>query len=109
MQWRNPPRTLDAAYERDAMLKGFKITPSFPENIPIKEWEREPDPIKNSLPSIADLVIQDIQSRKEMGLQKYGTPLQPFNGRRALKDLYEELMDAVLYLRQEMYEQDHKN
>lgn len=33
-------------------------------------------------------------------------PLQGFNGRDALWDLYEELFDAVQYLRQALYERD---
>lgn len=53
---------------------------------------------------VADVVIEDIQARVEAGLLKYGTKLQTFNGRDARWDLYQELIDAVMYLRQEMLE-----
>jgi hypothetical protein len=34
-----------------------------------------------------------------MGATKYGTRLQPFNGRDSMRDAYEESMDLVVYLR----------
>jgi hypothetical protein len=43
--------------------------------------------------------MQDIQDRKEFGLQKYGQLLQPNNGRKGLVDLYQELLDACCYCR----------
>lgn len=55
---------------------------------------------------IADLVIKDIKKRKIMGKKKYGRPLQANNGRDALQDLYEELIDATQYCKQEMIERD---
>lgn len=64
--------------------------------------QRPPTP--NDLPSIQALVMQDLQSRTELGVQRYGTPLQPFNGRDALLDAYEEALDLATYLRQVRYE-----
>jgi hypothetical protein len=55
-------------------------------------------------PVIQDLVAQDIQERLRVGIERYGQPLRAFNGRDALKDLYEELLDAVVYTRQVMME-----
>lgn len=49
---------------------------------------------------IADLVIEDIRARERKGVETYGTKLYANNGRDALVDLYEELIDAVKYLRQ---------
>ena len=66
----------------------------------------EPPPKHNELPSMHDLVIQDMAARKQFGLDKYGTPLQPFNGRKALKDAYEEILDLAVYLRQRLYEEE---
>jgi hypothetical protein len=60
----------------------------------------EPPPVKNTHGNVQDLVIRDIESRKTLGLKKYGTLLQPFNGRDALKDAYEESLDQTIYLRQ---------
>lgn len=60
----------------------------------------EPAPVKNHHRPVQDLVVEDIAKRKQMGLAKYGTLLQPFNGRDALKDAYEESLDQTIYLRQ---------
>ena len=119
MIWREPPSCYDSAMEREAMKQGLVVNPSFPENRisggnkvsyveSVLSWQREPAPKKNLLPHINDLVVTDLNARKEMGIKKYGTPLQPFNGRKALKDAYEEVLDLALYLRQVLYEQDNK-
>lgn len=47
----------------------------------------------------------DMRERDATGRQRYGTPLQPHNGREALKDAYQELLDAAVYIRQHLYEQ----
>lgn len=70
-----------------------------------KEWG-EPAPLHNDNPSIHDLVIKDMQSRKELGLAKYGTILQAGNGRNALKDAYEEVLDLAMYLKQKLEEEN---
>lgn len=95
------PKTLDAAYERKALQEGWMFSPAFPEN---EEWG-EPSPVPNSKPSIHDLVIADMESRKRMGLKKYGTVLQAGNGRNALKDAYEEVLDLAMYLKQKLEEE----
>lgn len=59
----------------------------------------EPPPLNGDRQSIHDLVIADIEDRKRFGLEKYGTTLQPGNGRRGLVDLYQELLDAAAYCR----------
>jgi hypothetical protein len=66
----------------------------------------QPDPIPNDRTPIADLVVADVVARKEHGTRTYGTPLQPFNGRDALRDAYEEALDLVVYLRQVIEERD---
>jgi hypothetical protein len=67
---------------------------------------KQPSPVPNDRPAIQDLVAADVAERKRVGIERYGTPLQAFNGRDALRDLYEELLDAVQYVRQLMYERD---
>lgn len=62
----------------------------------------EPAPIANSSRPIWGLVIEDMQERDRAGRQKYGTPLQAGNGRDALVDAYQEALDLVVYLRQEI-------
>ena len=54
--------------------------------------------------SVTDAVIKDLADRREMGRAKYGTELKTFNGRSAMVDLYQELLDAVLYLKQFLME-----
>lgn len=71
--------------------------------------EREGDqplPTKNDKPCIQDLVIADMEARKAVGIKRYGTALQPFNGRSALRDAYEEALDLANYLRQRIYEEE---
>ena len=50
--------------------------------------------------------VENMQSRKAFGLQKYGTLLQPFNGRKHLEDALDELADALVYYRSEIYEKE---
>ena len=69
--------------------------------------QEQPEPTKNNLPASWDLVTKDIQDRDQMGLQKYKTRLQPFNGRDTLTDVYQELLDAVVYIRTALYERDN--
>jgi len=84
--------------------------------IPVKLYPREvhrlsdpePAPTKNNLPAVWDLVITDMQSRDQFGLDKYKTRLQPHNGRDALVDVYQEILDAAVYIRQLIYERDGK-
>ena len=54
--------------------------------------------------NVTDLVIKDLRGRAALGQAKYGRPLLPNDGRDSLKDLYEELLDAVQYLRKYMEE-----
>ena len=68
----------------------------------------QPPPVPNNRPAIQDLVMQDMLARKLLGQQRYGTPLQPHNGRDMMKDLYEELLDACNYIRGQLYERDGK-
>lgn len=59
----------------------------------------QPKPKPNDGASIHDLVIADVQQRKDFGLEKYGTLLQAGNLRDAIKDSYEEILDHVCYMR----------
>ncbi len=56
--------------------------------------------------AVGQQVLADIQSRIDMGYQKYGTLLQTHNGRDALWDAYQEAIDLVMYLRQAILERD---
>jgi hypothetical protein len=45
-------------------------------------------------------LIDDIRARRDVGLARYGTTLQANNGRKALLDMYQELLDALVYAEQ---------
>lgn len=69
-----------------------------------KFTDPQPASIPNDYPHVADLVVADIARRKEQGQAKYGTALQPFNGRDPLIDAYQEALDKCQYLRQALFE-----
>lgn len=73
----------------------------------ITDTNAQPEPTKNDKPAVWDLVMQDMRGRDRFGLEKYGTRLQPFNGRDALVDAYQEALDLVVYLRTAIYERDN--
>jgi hypothetical protein len=66
----------------------------------------QPAPTPNDKPAVWDLVLADMAARHAEGCRKYGTPLQPHNGRDVLVDLYQELLDACVYARQAIFERD---
>lgn len=66
----------------------------------------QPMPVPNDRPSIQSLVRADLGVREQVGIQRYGTPLQAGNGRDALRDAYEEALDLATYLRQVIEERD---
>lgn len=59
--------------------------------------------------SVQDLVIQDMEARKKVGLKEYGTLLYPHNDRDALQDAYEEALDLCCYLKQALVERDSRD
>jgi hypothetical protein len=68
----------------------------------------QPRPIPNDRESVQSLVRRDLEVREQVGIQRYGTSLQAFNGRDALRDAYEEALDLACYLRQLIEERDAK-
>lgn len=83
------------------------------------EHEEQPMPVATDGPHIHDLVVADVRDsglsralqvaldvarRKQVGVARYGQPLQAHNGRDALRDAYEEVLDLLVYLKQ--YQQE---
>lgn len=66
----------------------------------------QPEPVPNDRPAVWPLVIMDMATRDQVGRERYGVPLQPHNGRDALRDAYEEALDLCAYLRQAIMERD---
>jgi hypothetical protein len=98
---------------RDQEIKGAVLgsgpSPQTPPSKPERagrEGDSQPLPVVNDHPDIQSAVIADIEQRRLLGIKRYGTALQPHNGRDALVDLYEELMDAVMYIKQILVERD---
>ena len=83
-------------------------------------------PVPNGGPSMHDLVagdvrrrhpgapeiaavVRDLAARKQLDLDRYGSLLQAGNGRDALRDLHEEQLDALVYCRQWLEENDEEH
>lgn len=72
-----------------------------------KANEYQPVPKSGNM-DVYTFVLQDIQDRVDFGKKKHGTFLQTNNGRSALWDAYQEAIDLVMYLRQEILERESK-
>lgn len=69
-----------------------------------------PPPVKNGETPTTDTLLARpwvrrswsylFRRRQELGVARYGTPLQPFNGRDAILDASEEFQDATVYAEQ---------
>lgn len=69
----------------------------------------QPRPVRGEFSqSVTDAVIADMQARREMGTRKYGVELLTFNGRDALLEVYQELLDATMYTKQLLMERDRE-
>lgn len=62
-------------------------------------WQEEPVATPTDEDEIAQLVIDDILKRREVGLKKYGKALWAQDGTDYLQHLYEEILDAAHYLK----------
>ena len=51
-------------------------------------------------------VKKDLDARNQLGYQSYGGPMEPHDGRDALRDAYEEALDLVMYLKKAIIERD---
>lgn len=69
--------------------------------------KKEPAP-KGTGKKVINEVVMDLKARSCMGEKKYGTPLRTFNGRNAMMDLYQELLDSVMYAKQVLIEMEDK-
>lgn len=67
---------------------------------------RQPKPVLNDSEPVWSSVIRDMEIRDQAGRRKYGVPLQAHNGRDAKLDLYQELLDAVVYCKQDLIEEE---
>jgi hypothetical protein len=54
---------------------------------------------------LRDRLLAELEARKAKGLETYNSLLQPFNGRDAVQDAFEEALDLAAYLQQVYYEE----
>lgn len=71
-----------------------------------REGDTQPLPIATGHPIAHHMVQFDLEKRLQIGIERYGQPLQPGNGRDSLQDAYEEILDLAVYIRNELYERD---
>lgn len=102
-------KTLGLGTTRDEALSDAITKLGVQLGIDVKEGidVRQPLPVPNDDVSIQSLVRTDLGTREQVGIKKYGTPLQAYNGRDALRDAYEEALDLACYLRQMIRERDN--
>ncbi len=106
------PRTMDDA---DKLMRALGIDEA------LEDMEAEAEEVRTKTAGIATnqqpmphgtgreifpLVQADLEERRQYGIRTYGEGLTAFNGRDALQDLYQELLDGVLFLRQMIEERD---
>lgn len=65
----------------------------------VRRVEDQPPPEESEGDVWAE-VIEDMVERRQVGIERYNTPLQRFNGRDAMVDAYQEALDLLVYLRQ---------
>ena len=84
-----------------------------PTGIEQPDAHAQPLPTPNAGPAVVDLVLKEplsaeaqevIRARDRIGMARYGTRLQPHNGRDVARDFTDEVADAVVYSRQGLEE-----
>lgn len=58
---------------------------------------------------VLKFVMEDLKKRALMGKRKYHRYLETFNGRNALIDAYQEVLDLAMYLKQQLLEMEKKD
>jgi hypothetical protein len=103
-------RTIFISVRQDDAFTGMNVGfPQSPDQDPGTDASkflagaRQPAPTGTG-PEITPGVIKDLEERYRYGKGKYGEGLRAHNGRDPLIDLYQELLDAVLYTRQALEE-----
>lgn len=87
------------------------LEPAVGQTVPLSNLRRDIRPEPKPVGGKGDVmreVILDIEGRITHGEEKYGQRVRAFNGRDAMRDLYQELMDALVYTKQNLMEgHDH--
>lgn len=70
----------------------------------IEDFRRHHGRLEGRSAEIVSDICYDMRARDAEGRKHYGMPLQAHNGRNAIKDGYEEILDAIVYCRQQIEE-----
>lgn len=54
-------------------------------------------------------VVKDMKKRNKFGMKKYGIPLNKHTTKDLLQEHYEELLDAVVYIKTYILQQKENN
>lgn len=95
--------------DTDAEWKPMQAEPNFDNNTE-KRPAATPEPM--SLPGKEEVfpeLVKDLESRVHVGIGKYGHPLQTHNGRDAINDAYQEVLDLAMYFKQAIMERKPSN
>lgn len=93
----------------NAAAEALHLTPNTPEPPPVANdqealWPKVQDDFRRALRHFpahqTERVLADMRERDAQGRAKYSVALQPHNGRDAVVDLYQELLDASVYAKQ---------
>lgn len=78
-------------------------------NLYVREGDQQlptPNGNRSCQERFMDRIGETMPARMELGLARYGTLLQPFNGRDFMRDTFEELLDLSVYLEGVAFERE---
>lgn len=105
------PQQLDLALKRELVAQGAAREEPPPQGV-LEDFDLSAqgavhrDLMDCTNPWFNPAAAKGIRERAEWGREKYGTYLQPFNGRFGIRDAMAEAADLVVYLKQMVMEGD---
>lgn len=93
-----PPRLAESIRRYDAeTLARMNAAPGTPPAAPTKTRPGDQPLPTGGEECVQDALIALIEERKQLGIQRYGSPLMTHNGRDAGQDMVEEAVDLAVY------------
>lgn len=81
------------------LVEDYRKDKNRPEDQPMPTTSEQSRDVQQEL-------VRMVQERRQLGIQRYGSPLMTHNGRDALQDALEEAVDLAAYLMQLRMERD---